>query len=95
MHGKTFTVSTYSIPPFMYIDDNDVVHDGIAIRYVNTLAEHYKFNYISTFPGLYFQFYANGTVGGSMGEVRIVWLRYCKCIYNVDSHLGYERRRRF
>ncbi len=76
LNGKVLVVSTYSIPPFMYIDENNVIHDGIGIRLLDTLSDYFKFKCESIFPGLYWKMLENGTVLGSIGEVGLSYYTY-------------------
>ncbi len=77
LYGKLLVASAYSIPPFMYIDENNVILDGIAIRFLNTLASHFNFRYNTTMPGLYWKVEPDGRVIGSVGEVSLNSFKVC------------------
>ncbi len=69
LYGKDMVVAAYSVSPFLIIDDDSNIEGGVSHEIVKVLAEYFNFKYIPEVVVDYFVFHANGTVGGSLGEV--------------------------
>ncbi len=75
LYGDTFMANVFSEKPIIYVDQTtNKVTDGVIMDLLNIIAEKYKFSYEVTLSDSWFQFYPNGTVGGSLGEVRILFI---------------------
>ncbi len=63
-------VGSYSLPPFLYMDKDDLtISGGISDEIVGLLANYYGFTFSHIPAGNWFAFYPNGTIGGSIAPV--------------------------
>ncbi len=70
LYGDEFTTSVFSEKPIIHVDPiTSKVTDGVIIDLLNIIADKYKFSYNVILSDSWFQFYPNGTIGGSLGEV--------------------------
>ncbi len=69
MYNKRFTIAAYSIPPFLYLNEDLLVSGGIAHEGVRVLAGHLGFEYEYLVASNWFDFRPDGSVGGSLGHV--------------------------
>ncbi len=72
MFGKTVRASIFGFSPFALVDSQMNVTGGIAMELFKVVADYLNFNYEATFAqGRWYNFFPNGTIGGSMGEVSL------------------------
>ncbi len=68
LHGKFIRASVYGYSP--YLDLNTVTNEGVLIDYFDILSEFLQFDYEIVMSHSWFDFFANGSIGGSLGDVK-------------------------
>ncbi len=66
---KSLVVSSYALPPYLYMDNELNISGGVTYSIVNAIADHYGFGVTHVPANNWFIFYANGSIGGSIAPV--------------------------
>ncbi len=71
LHGKFIRASAYSMSPYININtETQELEGGLVLDMFDILAKSLHFDYELIMSYYYNAFYPNGTIGGSLGDVR-------------------------
>ena len=71
LYRKELVVSAYSGKPFLTLNKTaGEFKGGVALHILRTLSRHFGFRWTPKVADNWAIFYENGSVGGSLGEVR-------------------------
>ncbi len=69
MHGQQLKVSLYATKPFLFHPEKGGQTYGVLMSMLTTMAEELGFTFQGSWTENWALFFANGTIGGSLGEV--------------------------
>ncbi len=72
MHGQKLKASLYATKPFLFHPENGRQAYGVLISVLATMAEKLGFTFQGSWAENWWLFSANGTIGGSLGDVQYI-----------------------
>ncbi len=69
LYGRKVKASVFSMPPWVYTNEKKELTGGVVVEIFKVLAEFLEFDYEITLRSNWFHFFANGTIGESLGDV--------------------------
>ncbi len=72
LNGITIHGSVFTVKPFIEVNfDTMAVEGGVTLDILKTMANYYNFNYTVRYSHNWFEFHADGSITGALGEVII------------------------
>ncbi len=70
LDGQRFTVSMFSMPPYLYLDKGKNESYGIIVDIMDVLASYHNFDYEKILSDNWLVVHQNNSIGGALGYVR-------------------------